>query len=164
MRIEEMFNGRENNYLATYTEKNLKQFTAESLEKYGSLATIKESEEVIKVMLAMFTKMKQVNEQNRPIWIELLITAAYIHNLFYDGTLESLVRTREKLMPLILKHQVPVNGAAMIFQAVEGQLGEDMPIESCQPRGDSPNRIFAWACWFVEEYNGDKKMPECGAV
>lgn len=164
MRIEEIFNGRENNYLATYTEENLKQFTAESLEKYGSLATIKESEEVIKVMLAMFTKMKQVNEQNRPIWIELLITAAYIHNLFYDGTLESLVRTREKLMPLILKHQVPVNGAAMIFQAVEGQLGEDMPIESCQPRGDSPNRIFAWACWFVEEYNGDKKMPECGAV
>ena len=164
MRIEEVFNGRENNYLATYTEENLKQFTVESLEKYGSLATIKESEEVIKVMLAMFTKMKQVNEQNRPIWVELLITAAYIHNLFYDGTLESLVRTREKLMPLILKHQVPVNGAAMIFQAVEGQLGEDMPIESCQPRGDSPNRIFAWACWFVEEYNGDKKMPECGAV
>ena len=164
MRIEELFNGRENNYLATYTEENLKQFTVEALEKYGSLATIKESEEVIKVMLAMFTKMKQVNEQNRPIWVELLITAAYIHNLFYDGTLESLVRTREKLMPLILKYQVPVNGAAMIFQAVEGQLGEDMPIESCQPRGDSPNRIFAWACWFVEEYNGDKKMPECGAV
>lgn len=164
MRIEEIFNGRENNYLATYTEENLKQFTAEVLEKYGSLATIKESEEVIKVMLAMFTKMKQVNKQNRPIWIELLITAAYVHNLFYDGTLESLVRTREKLMPLILKHQIPVNGAAMIFQAVEGQLGEDMPIESCQPRGDSPNRIFAWACWFVEEYNGDKKMPECGAV
>lgn len=164
MRIEEVFNGRENNYLATYTEENLKQFTVESLEKYGSLTTIKESEEVIRVMLAMFTKMKQVNEQNRPVWVELLITAAYIHNLFYDGTLESLVRTREKLMPLILKHQIPVNGAAMIFQAVEGQLGEDMPIESCQPRGDSPNRIFAWACWFVEEYNGDKKMPECRAV
>lgn len=164
MRIEEIFNGRENNYLAMYTEENLKQFTVESLEKYGSLATIKESEEVIKVMLAMFTKMKQVNKQNRPVWIELLITAAYIHNLFYDGTLESLIRTREKLMPLVLKHRIPINGAAMIFQAVEGQLGEDMPIEACQPRGDSPNRIFAWACWFVEEYNGDKKMPECKAI
>lgn len=164
MRIEEIFNGKEKTYLTTYADERLKNFTVEALETYGNLSKIKEAESVIKVMLGMFTKMKQVNEQNRPLWVELLITAAYIHNLFYDGTLRSLVKARETLMPLILKHEIPINGASMIFQAVEGQLGEDMPIESCQPKGDSPNRIFAWACWFVEEYNGDKKMPECGAL
>ena len=86
---------------------------------------------------------------------------AYIHNLFYDGTLSSLFEAREKLTPIAQKNEVPINAASMIFQAVEGQLGEDMPVESCQPRGDSPNRIFAWACWFVEEYNGYKILPEC---
>lgn len=162
MQIEDIFNGE--TYLTTYTDERLKQFTVEALEKYGSLLKIKESEKVIKVMLAMFTKMKQTNEQNRPLWVEVLISAAYIHNLFYDGTLASLVKARELLIPLIIKHDVPINAASMIFQAVEGQLGEDTPIEACQPKGDSPNRIFAWACWFVEEYNGDKKMPECRSL
>ena len=164
MQIEEIFSGQDSTCLTTLTDKRLKQFTVEALEIYGSLVKIKEAEKVIQVMLAMLTKMKQINEQNRPLWVEVLISAAYIHNLFYDGTLVSLVKAREILMPLVLKHDVPINAASMIFQAVEGQLGEDTPIESCQPKGDSPNRIFAWACWFVEEFGGNKKMPECRSL
>lgn len=142
-------------------DPSLKEFTEKSVEIYGSPKKIEQAEKVIDVLLAMLKKMKQVNDQNIPVWVGVLVSAAYIHNLFYDGTLASVFAPREKLMSIIRECEVPINASSMIFQAVEGQLAEDMPVESCQPRGDSPNRIFAWACWFVEEYNGDKKLPEC---
>ena len=151
-------------YLSTFTDPILKSFTVKSLERYGSKKKFKEAEKVINVMIAMFTKMKQTNEQNRPLWVELLMSAAYLHNLFYNGTLVSVFQAREKLMPIAKEVNLPINGASLIFQAIEGQLGEDMPVESCQVKGDSPNRIFAWSCWFVEEYNGNKRMPECQAI
>jgi hypothetical protein len=142
-------------------DEKLRNFVIETLERYGDAIKFDEAEEVIDVMLAMLTKMKQTNREHMPVWVGVMIAAAYIHNLFYDGTLSSLFEAREKLTPIAQKNEVPINAASMIFQAVEGQLGEDMPVESCQPRGDSPNRIFAWACWFVEEYNGYKILPEC---
>lgn len=131
--------------------------------QYGDLEKFHESERVINVVEAMFTKMKQMTSNSRPIWVDLLRVSAYIHNLFYDGSLTSVFEAREKLMPMAVDIGIPTNGCSAIFQAVEGQLGEDMPVEACQVRGESPNRVFNWACWFVEEYNGAKPMPECGA-
>lgn len=153
-----------NTYLATIQDKNLKEFAREALLKYGDREKFIEAEKVINVFEAMFTKMKQMNEQNRPIWVDVLRVAAYLHNLFYDGSLVSIFEAREKLMDIAIKNNVPINGCSMIFQAIEAQLAEDMPVESCQVKGDGPNRIFAWACWFVEEYNGAKPMPECRAI
>lgn len=112
----------------------------------------------------MFTKMKQMNENTRPVWIDILRSAAYLHNLFYDGSLQSVFKAREVLMPLAIKHEVAINGISALFQSIEGQLGEDMPVEACQVKGESPSRIFMWAVWFVEEYNGSKMMPECRAI
>lgn len=153
-----------NTYLDSIQDETLKSFTREALMLYGDEEKFHEAEKVINVFEAMFTKMKQMNEQSRPVWVDVLRVAAYIHNLFYDGSLLSVFEARETLMPLAVKHGVPINGCAMIFQAVEGQLGEDMPVEACQVKGDSPNRLFAWAVWFVEEYNGAKVMPECRAL
>ena len=154
----------ENRHLATLTDPRLKEFAMKALKSYGTPEDVDTASEIADVMIAMFTKMKQVNEQNRPIWIECLITAAFVHNLFYDGTLPSIFMVREKLTPLAEECDVPINGAALIFQAVEASLGNDMPVESCQPGAGTPNAIFAWACWFVEEWNGNRKLPECRAV
>ena len=152
------------NYLNTIQDEALKNFTSEALALYGDEDKFHEAEKVINVFEAMFTKMKQMTTNSRPIWVDILRSAAYLHNLFYDGSLQSVFKAREILMPIAIKHNVPVNGVSALFQAVEGQLGEDMPVEACQPKGDSPNRIFAWAVWFVEEYHGVKMMPECRAL
>lgn len=153
-----------NSYLKTIQDDTLKSFITEVLETYGDEPQFHEAEKVINVLEAMFTKMKQMNQQTRPVWVDVLRVSAYIHNLFYDGSLVSIFEAREKLMPIAVKNNVPINACSMIFQAVEGQLGEDMPVESCQVKGDSPNRLFAWACWFVEEYNGVKPMPKCRPI
>lgn len=143
---------------------SIKDFVIRSLMEYNiSAKKLKESGRVINVMMGMFTKLHQVNADCTPLWTEVLISAAYLHNLFYDGTLLSLFKAREKLMPIAKECVVPINASSAIFQAIEGQLGADTPVESCIPHEGTPNAVFAWSCWFVEELNGNKKMPECGA-
>ena len=161
--IEELVKSDCNYINTTMRVEAIKDFTVKSLLEYGSPEAFYEAEKVINVMLEMFRKLHQINEETYQVWVDVLISAAYIHNLFYDGTLGGIFAAREKLMSLAKKCEVPVNAAAGIFQAVEGQLGMDMPVEACQVHGDTPNGIFAWACWFVEEFNGTKILPECVA-
>ena len=71
-------------------DEKLRNFVIETLERYGDAIKFDEAEEVIDVMLAMLTKMKQTNREHMPVWVGVMIAAAYIHNLFYDGTLSSL--------------------------------------------------------------------------
>ena len=148
-------------YLEQIKTPSVHDFTVEAIKTYGDAEKFHEAAKVICVLEAILTKMKQMNENSRPVWVEVLVSAAYLHNLFYDGSLPSIFEAREKLSPIAQKYEVPINATSLIFQAIEGQLGADMPVESCQPQGDSPNSKFAWACWYVEELNGVKPMPEC---
>ena len=150
-------------YIQWMKLSELKKFTEESIEKFGTEKKLQEANSVIDVMMAMLRKKNQIkdDQNNTAAWVELLVSAALIHNLFYDGTLPSLFMAREKLVALAKENKLPVNAIAAIFQAVEAQLGDETPVESCIPNSSSPNALFAQACWFVEELNGNKQMPAC---
>lgn len=137
----------------------LKTFAMHSLKLFGDTNKLNEANQVIDVLLAMLKKKKQINEQNAATWIDVIIVAALLHNLFYDGTFSSVFRARESLTSVANNCEVPDNARYAIFQAIECQLGDDMPIDACRPIPSTPNELFAWACWFVEELHGNKEMP-----
>ena len=83
-----------------------------------------------------------------------------LHNLFYDGTLESLFAARVKLTSIGVKLGIPVAAQEPIWQAIEGQLGESTPIAALRVNPNSPSGILAEACWNVEERNGNKVIPD----
>ena len=153
-------------YLDKITFPELQELTQKAIERYGNEEKTAVAEKVIDVFLHMLDRKNQIQiEQEHPYpgWVSLMIAAGYMHNLFYDGTLVSIFKAREEITELAKELNVPVNGIAALFQAVEGQLGDRMPVESCKPIDSTPNGLFSWACWFVEEYNGNKPLPDCTA-
>ena len=151
-------------YLDSITYPNLHDFVAEALVEYGTAEKSIEAGKVIDFMMKRLEKKNLLADNNQHAWIEVLVAAALLHNLFYDGTLPSLFMAREKLTPVAHAYELPPQIIMGIFQSIESQLGDSTPVESLVPQGNSPNDIFALACWYVEELNGDKKMPECSAV
>lgn len=148
------------NWLSNY--ESLFTLTTQVLTKYGSVEKIKEAEQVIDVFIHMLYRKNQIQKNdinNLPSWVAVAITAGYLHNVFYDGTLVSLFKCRQEVSILAKELNIPVNGIAAMFQMVEGQLGDRTPVESCIPQDSSPSGLFAWACWFVTEYQKEKPLP-----
>ena len=156
--LEDEIAGR---YFQTIAVPQLKEFVRNAMTEYSSPSKLREANSVILLVLDILKKKRQVSENNRPTWIDVMVAAGLLHNLFYDGTLPSLFMAREKLMPIAKELNVPPQMAVGIFQTIESQLGDDTPVEALIPPGNSPNSVFAMACWLVEERNGKKEMPKC---
>lgn len=147
-------------YINMIQVKELREFAIRSLDLYGDTNKLNQANQVIELLLAMLKKRKQIREDGSyDPWVEVMIVAGLLHNLLYDGTLTSVFAAREKLGVIADVCKVPANASYAIFQSIEAQLGDDMPIEACRPIPSTPNELFAWACWFIEELHGGKKMP-----
>lgn len=140
-------------FIAPLKTAEIKNFVLESLRMYGSDKKLSKAGKVATILLDMLAKRKQIikGQELKP-WVEIMVAAALLHNLFYDGSVTSLFKAREKLQTVADFCKLPSNGSYAIFQAIECQLGDDTPIESCRPIPSTPNELFAWACWFVDEY------------
>ena len=138
-------------HLKTMTIPELQSFAAEAMQTYGSEEKLEEANKVIDFLKAYYTKKKILTPQTNPYFMELMETAAFIHNLFTDDTWISVYKAREILMPLV-KGVDPKN-VENLFSIVEGQLGEDMPVPGSRPPANNPIGDFALACWVVKQYN-----------
>ena len=145
-------------YVDTITYAPLKAFAENAVTLYSSEKRLNEANEVIDVMMAMLKKKNLLNANGSQAFVEIMVVAGLVHNLFYDGSLHSVFYARERLTPLAKEHEVPEMALNQILQAVEGQFGDDMPIEACRPNPSTPIELFAWAVWFVEEYQHDGKL------
>lgn len=151
---------KELKYLSKIQYEELRNVVENALQAYTkNEEQTKKAELVIDILLNMLAHKNQIrlDDEHYPGWVDLLIAAGYIHNLFYDGTVPSLFEAREKLTELCHNNNVPINGMAALFQSIEGQLGDQTPVQSCIPPDGTPNGLFAWACFFAdymsEEHN-----------
>lgn len=151
----------EDNYFNYIKSSDIKKFTYKSLQKYGNMEKFIEANAVADYVDRKLKNNKiKIDGQNEMRWIDLLLSATLLHNLFYDGTLHSIFFAREKLTAIGIKSGMTIETMEPIFQAIEGQLGEDMPVPSCRVNPNSPSGILAEACWNIEECIGNKKLPD----
>ena len=141
-------------------DESIAKFVNEVFKRYPDNKKQEEATKVVNELMRLLEWKRQIAPNNIPVWVEVVIAAALIHNTFYDGTLTGIFKARQELATLATECNVPVNGASLIFQAIESQLGLDMPVESCQPDFDSPKGLLALACWLVKRDNSDYKIPE----
>ena len=137
----------------------LRQFVDKAIMEYGSIQQVIEANRVCDIMLKMLKKRGEVNENNEQSYVQVMVVAAMLHNLFYDGTFQSIYTARQKLTNSAIKLGIPENYYNSIFQMIECQLGYDMPVPKSRPTPGHPEEIFAWSCWFISELHGGKKMP-----
>ena len=141
-------------------ETSISKFVKEVFKRYPDDKKQEEAVKVVNELMRLLEWKRQIAPNNIPTWVEVVVAAALIHNTFYDGTLTGVFKARQELAGLATECGVPVNGASLIFQAIESQLGLDMPVESCQPDFDSPKGLLALACWYIKRDNPDYKIPE----
>lgn len=140
-----------NRYLSTITTSALSKFAQEAVTKYSTEEKLQEANKVISVLKALYTKKGVIRPNCDPYFIELMETAAFVHNLFYDGTWISCFIAREKLTDLAKQYDIKGEHIDHIFTIVEGQLGIGMPVVSARPNPNTPVEDFALCCWIVKE-------------
>ena len=132
----------------------LKEFTQRALDEYGTEEKLTEGESVAHVILGLLRKKKMLTEQTHQSFVDVLVSAALLHNLFYDPQdWKTLFSARQKLLPVAQECGVGYNFYSAIFQTIESQLGEDTPVPNCKPIDNSPTELFTYAVWFVKEYD-----------
>lgn len=145
-------------YVNDISFEPLKAFVSQALKCYSNKKRLKEANEVLDVMMAMLKKQNLLSANANQAFVDIMIAAGLVHNMFYDGSLHSVFYARERLNDLADECKVPEAAKDQIFQAVEAQFGNDMPVKACRPNPSTPLELFAWACWFVEEYQHHNKI------
>ena len=138
-------------YLLKIHTPALAAFAQEAVSKYGTEAKLQEANRVIDVLTALYTKEGIIRPNCDPYFIELMETAAFAHNLFYDGSWISCFTAREKLTDLAKQCDIKGEHIEHIFTIIEGQLGTDMPVAGARPNPNTPVDDFAFCCWIVKE-------------
>lgn len=101
-----------------------------------------------------------VTQAAQQTFVDLIIGAALIHNIFIDEESEDapymVFEARKKLTGYFREKGLPEDFAGYIFKIVESQYGEDSPIPEVRPTPDTPQAIIATAKFIVnhlEEYD-----------
>lgn len=143
-------------YLTKITTEPLRNLAEFAVKEYGTEEKLLFANKVIMVLRKLYTKRGIIASNVNPYFIELMETAAFIHNLFTDESWISCFRAREKLQDKAKQFGIQGEHVEHIFTIVEGQLDEGMPVAGARPNPNSPVSDFAMCRWIVKELLHDE--------
>lgn len=106
--------------------------------------------------LVYYLKARQMyNDMNPNKQTDTAIAAMLLHNLYFDGNKENwqqVFTARTELKEIADKYTTSASYGAFdyIFQIIEAQLGEDMPIPACRPVYGQVTYIVWEVIWFYD--------------
>ena len=140
-------------YINTLTIKELRSFVVAAIQKYSTTEKLVEANSVIDILMDMLKHKNQLNENGNQSFVEILVAAALLHNVFYDPKeFSTLFKARELLTDLAIEYNMPMNAYYPIFQTIEAQLGDKTPVPACLPVSNGPTELFSWALWIYHTY------------
>lgn len=146
-------NNEDIKYLNNLNDPSIKEFIIKSLQTYENKEELeqklKDSNGVVEWLLFLLEDDKILSAGANAYFVELLIAAAYIHNIDYSYGEEDwtkIFNPRKKTQEFATEYGLIGNTIDAIYQAVEGQLGKDNPNKLLHPNPNSPTAHFALAC------------------
>lgn len=130
----------------------IKNFTVESLVRYGDGEASPTAEKVAEVLYAQLEEKGLVQEHANQSFIDVVISAALLHDLFRTEEWISIFDARRYLTEIAEKVELPESAQNAIFETIEAQLGDKTPIAKLRPQPGTPTELFAYAVWFVRKY------------
>lgn len=127
----------------------LKDFVEQMLEKYSNEEKIKDSLGVCEWVVFILKNEKLYSESYYSQVTEILIAASFLHNINFDrktNKWQDIFDIRNILFEEVDYNIVSSNVVELIVQAIESQLGKDVPITNLYPVPNSPAAHFALAC------------------
>jgi hypothetical protein len=150
---------RENNGLAEDLYRTLdfimidelREFALTSIERYGTIEKLEEANKVSDVIRGLLTHKRLLDGQTHQSFVDVMLSAALVHNLFYDESdWLTLFQARKILSPIASELKINEQALDALYHTVEGQLGEQTPISEIIPKPGTPTELFAYAVWFVK--------------
>lgn len=133
--------------------EQINSIVVQAINEYGSEEKLEVANKVGEVVLQMFKKKHLLNENAQQSFVDIVLAAALLHNLFYEeDDFTTLFKARKELASIMEKEEAPQQVQDALFQTIEAQLGDDTPVPTSRPISNSPTELLAWAVWFVKEY------------
>lgn len=143
-------------YLDFIKVDDLRIFTEESLKKANYEITEYENK-VAEIAMNFLIRKELLDVNNHQTYVDALLVAAMLHNIYFDEKhiATSLFKAREEFDEIADKDDLYEFGALpeqmreMIWDTIEGQLGDCTPMSKTKPSPNSPQDLFATAVYVV---------------
>lgn len=160
-RVEELFpqladKNDVNRYLNFIKVDDLRIFARECIKKSGYTITEYENK-VAEIAMDFLIRKDLLTPDNHQTYVDALLVAAMLHNIYFDENklCTSLFKAREEFdeiadMEEIYKYgAIPEQFREMVWDTIEGQLGDCTPMSKTKPSPNSPQDLFATAVYIV---------------
>lgn len=127
--------------LQNFTKKVIK--TYKTSEKVSTVA-----EKTVDILHGLLEERGLIQQHGNQMFVDILTCAAMIHDVF--DTREDWSNSfafRRELLNLAIEHKMPEPIYNSLFETLESQLGNKMPVIKCRPQPGTPQDIFATAVW-----------------
>ena len=145
-----------NRYINFIKVDDLRIFTRESLKKANYNITEYENK-VAEIALDFLIRKELLDTKNHQTYVDALLVAAMLHNVYFNEQqlMTSLFKAREEFDEIADMDELYEFGALpeqmreMIWDTIEGQLGDCTPMSKTKPSPNSPQDLFATAVYIV---------------
>ena len=145
---------------------SIREYAETVLEKHGSERQVSISLEIINVLIPYLKARHMYNELSGNKPTDTAIVAVLLHNIFYDRTTltkdealkcwKNVFLLREKTQYIADEFAAKdfncYDAIGYVFQIVEAQMGEDMPVIACRPTSGQITYIVWEVLWFYYTY------------
>ena len=145
-----------NRFLNFIKVNDLRTFTKECLKKANYEITEYENK-VAEIAMDLLIRKDLLTPDNHQTYIDALLIAAILHNVYFDEEKmsTSLFKAREEFdevadMDELYEYgAIPEQFREMVWDTIEGQLGDCTPMAKTKPSPNSPQDLFATAVYVV---------------
>lgn len=139
----------DNEILNTIATKEVRDLVIDVLNNHSSEEKFKDATGVADWLIFLLKDDKILSATANAFFIDFLLAAAMLHNVTYEYNKDKWTKmfdTRDLILELNEKYNMPENAIDAICQPIEQQLGKDMPNKLLSPNPNSPGAHFALAC------------------
>lgn len=145
-----------NRYLNFIKVDDLRIFTRKCLE-HAKYEISEYENKVAELAMDFLIRKELLTPDNHQTYVDALLVAAMLHNVYFDEThiCTSLFKAREEFDYIADMDEIYEYGALpeqmreMIWDTIEGQLGDCTPMSKTKPSPNSPQDLFATAVFIV---------------
>lgn len=164
-----------NRFLNFIKVDDLRTFARECLKKANHEITEYENK-VAEIAMDLLIRKELLSPDNHQTYVDALLVAAMLHDIYFDEEKmsTSLFKAREEFDEIADMDELYEYGAIpeqfreMVWDTIEGQLGDCTPMAKTKPSPNSPQDLFATAVfitrlgwkWFFEEVEAEEDKAE----
>lgn len=149
--------------LKTITIPEVQQFVVFAVTRRGSEDKLSDALDVHEMLLDYLTQRHQYNPLMPSKMTDAIFAASLIHNLWFDPSKDSaddwlkVFYARYNMQRLaaefcIMNHATADGLFDYVFQIIEAQLGERMPVAACRPMTGNMTYVLWEIVWLYHRY------------